>query len=45
VTSAWRVLGDGKGVKKEEFQTGQKDKFATLHALTVDSKGKPLCPE
>lgn len=32
-------LGDGKGVKKEEFQTGQKDKFATPHALTVDSKG------
>ena len=32
-------LGDGKGQKKEEFQTGLKDKFATPHALTVDSKG------
>lgn len=32
-------LGDGKGVKKEEFEKGQKDKFATPHALTVDSKG------
>jgi len=32
-------LGDGKGVKKEEFQAGQKDKFTTPHALTVDSKG------
>ena len=26
-------------MKKEEFQTGQKEKFATPHALTVDSKG------
>ena len=32
-------LGDGKGVKKEEFQTGHLDKFATPHALTVDSHG------
>ncbi len=32
-------LGDGKGQKKEDFQTGLKDKFATPHALTVDSKG------
>ena len=32
-------LGDGKGQKKEEFQTGLKDKFTTPHALTVDSKG------
>jgi peptidylamidoglycolate lyase len=32
-------LGDGKGAKKEEFQAGNKDKFATPHALTVDSKG------
>lgn len=32
-------LGDGKGVKKEEFETGQKDKFATPHAMCVDSKG------
>ena len=32
-------LGDGRGAKKEEFQTGHKDKFTTPHALTVDSKG------
>lgn len=32
-------LGDGKGVKKEEFEKGQKDKFATPHAMCVDSKG------
>ena len=34
-------LGDGRapGVKKEEFQTGNKDKFTTPHALCVDSKG------
>lgn len=32
-------LGDGKGVKKEEFEHGQKDKFATPHAMCVDSKG------
>ncbi len=32
-------LGDGKGAKKEEFETGHKDKFTTPHALTVDSKG------
>ena len=32
-------LGDGKGLKKEEFETGHKDKFALPHALTVDSKG------
>ncbi|HEY2572523.1 MAG TPA: hypothetical protein VGH65_00595 [Verrucomicrobiaceae bacterium] len=32
-------LGDGKGVKKEEFEHGHRDKFATPHALTVDSKG------
>ncbi len=33
------VLGDGRGVKKEEFEAGQKDKFATPHAMCVDSKG------
>ncbi len=33
------VLGDGKGVKKDEFQTGHPDKFAAPHALTVDSHG------
>jgi peptidylamidoglycolate lyase len=27
------------GAKKEEFETGNKDKFVTPHALTVDSKG------
>ncbi|MGH9575903.1 MAG: hypothetical protein ACRD3R_00595, partial [Terriglobales bacterium] len=32
-------LGDGKGVKKEEFEAGHPDKFATPHALCVDSKG------
>jgi len=32
-------LGDGKGVKKEEFQAGNKDKFAAPHAMCVDSKG------
>jgi DNA-binding beta-propeller fold protein YncE len=32
-------LGDGKGVNKDEFPAGQKDKFAAPHALTVDSKG------
>jgi hypothetical protein len=32
-------LGDGKGVKKDEFQNGQKDKFAAPHAMCVDSKG------
>ena len=34
-------LGDGRapGVKKEEFQTGNKDKFTTPHAMCVDSKG------
>lgn len=32
-------LGDGRGVKKEEFENGHADKFATPHALCVDSKG------
>jgi hypothetical protein len=32
-------LGDGRGVKKEEFEHGRKDKFATPHAMCVDSKG------
>jgi len=32
-------LGDGRGAKKEDFEKGNKDKFATPHALTVDSKG------
>ncbi len=32
-------LGDGRGAKKEEFESGHKDKFTTPHALTVDSKG------
>jgi len=32
-------LGDGKGAKKEDFEKGNKDKFTTPHALTVDSKG------
>ncbi len=32
-------LGDGKGVKKEEFETSHPDKFATPHAMCVDSKG------
>ena len=31
-------MGDGKGVKAEEIQK-HPDKFATPHALTVDSKG------
>jgi peptidylamidoglycolate lyase len=33
------VLGDGKGIKPEEFEKGQQDKFARPHALTVDSRG------
>jgi hypothetical protein len=33
------VLGDGRGVKKEEFEKGAKDKFTTPHAMCVDSKG------
>lgn len=33
------VLGDGKGIKKEEFEKGHPDKFTAPHALTVDSKG------
>lgn len=32
-------LGDGRGVKKEEFEKGHPDKFATPHAMCVDSKG------
>jgi peptidylamidoglycolate lyase len=32
-------LGDGKGVKKEDFEKGHADKFATPHAMCVDSKG------
>ncbi|MFZ4764881.1 MAG: hypothetical protein ACOYMN_07980 [Roseimicrobium sp.] len=32
-------LGDGRGADKAQFQTGNKDKFTTPHALTVDSKG------
>ena len=32
-------LGDGKGVDKAGFEKGEKDKFTTPHALTVDSKG------
>jgi sugar lactone lactonase YvrE len=32
-------LGDGKGVKKEEFEKGHPDKFAAPHAMCVDSKG------
>ncbi len=32
-------LGDGKGVDKAKLETEAKDKFATPHALTVDSKG------
>jgi hypothetical protein len=33
------TLGDGKGVKKEEFETGHPDKFTTPHAMCVDSQG------
>jgi peptidylamidoglycolate lyase len=33
------MLGDGKGVKKEEFEKGHPDKFVAPHALTVDSQG------
>lgn len=32
-------LGDGRGIAKEAFAAGHPDKFATPHALTVDSKG------
>jgi peptidylamidoglycolate lyase len=33
------TLGDGKGVKAEEFEKGHPDKFSRPHALTVDSRG------
>jgi peptidylamidoglycolate lyase len=32
-------LGDGKGVDKAKLEIEARDKFATPHALTVDSKG------
>ena len=33
------TLGDGKGVKAEEFEKGHPDKFSRPHALTLDSRG------
>lgn len=32
-------LGDGKGVKKDEFEKGHPDKFAAPHAMCVNSRG------